>query len=819
MLNVNLKSEWPWPEWEAEKQIGKGSFGVVYKAVRREHNIESTAAIKVISIPSDSSEIDSLRSEGLNLDSTRAYLQSVVDDFVSEIQLMETLKGTQNIVSVEDYKVVERTKDIGWDIYIRMELLQPFSSYIANKKMTEAEVINLGIDLCSALEVCGKRNIIHRDIKPENIFINSFGDFKLGDFGIARKMENMTGGLSQKGTYNYMAPEVANSGNYDARVDIYSLGIVLYRLLNDNRLPFIETEQQLLNPNERRNAVERRLRGEALVPPCNASKDVAGIVMCACAYKPEARFSNATAMKNALIDAANKKGNTKAVARQPVVKNDVNPDYTTAVRKMNVDNNAATAKIPTAAVVAQTPVVTQPPVVTVAPVNPVQQPQPANVNTPAKAPANNKKPVDAAAKKKKKKKTIRILITVLVLIILLGIGGLVGYFYLENQKEQESDINKIISEVQVMIQEKNYDDAFKAIKDGIEKYPDAESLKEKQDEIEEAEIKNIISEAQALAKDKKYSEAIKAANKGLEKYPDSEELKKKKAEFEKSLADKNQAIQESIEAIIADAKALADKGDYEGALETIEEGLETYTDSADLIAKKDEYIAILADETKTGVLTEAAGFAESGDYVSAMKVIKTAQTKYGDCKEYTDAYGNYEATYINETIAETDKMLEANRFDDAEAFLTEAKENVSDDTLITEKINGIKDLKPTKLNALYVIDSYSSEYKNEPFTNSYGSVYNGYYLFRGNNSYTLLNLNKEYSTLAGSVCPSTDTNGKVCVFNIYVDDELVFTQEIDKTTEVVNFEVDVKNKKTLKIVVSGGDSYSYLGVVDTYLTK
>ncbi len=102
-----------WPEWQIEgKPLGKGSFGVVYKAVRRDHNVESFAAIKVISIPADPSEVDSLRSEGLDMNATRTYLQGIVNDFVSEIQLMESLKGVQNIVSVEDYKVVEKTGEI-----------------------------------------------------------------------------------------------------------------------------------------------------------------------------------------------------------------------------------------------------------------------------------------------------------------------------------------------------------------------------------------------------------------------------------------------------------------------------------------------------------------------------------------------------------------------------------------------------------------------------------------------------------------------------------------------------------------------------------
>ncbi len=294
-----------WPEWQIEKKLGRGSYGVVYQAVRKDHHVESHAAIKVISIPSETSEVDSLRAEGLDMNATRTYLQGIVNDFVNEIQLMESLKGIQNIVSVEDYKVVEKTGEIGWNIYIRMELLTPFNTYICDKKMTEKEVIKLGTDICTALEICSRRNIIHRDIKPENIFVNDFGDFKLGDFGIARKLENMTGGLSQKGTYNYMAPEVANSTTYDARADIYSLGIVLYRLLNNNRLPFLDTEKQLLNPNERRIAMERRIRGERLKAPCEASPAMAEIVLRACAYDPNVRFQTASEMKQALLSVAN----------------------------------------------------------------------------------------------------------------------------------------------------------------------------------------------------------------------------------------------------------------------------------------------------------------------------------------------------------------------------------------------------------------------------------------------------------------------------------------------------------------------------------
>ena len=81
-------------------------------------------------------------------------------------------------------------------------------------------------------------HVVHRDIKPENIFVSATGDFKLGDFGIARTIEKTTFGMSKKGTYPYMAPEIYQGKESDILVDMYSLGLVMYRMLNDNRLPF-----------------------------------------------------------------------------------------------------------------------------------------------------------------------------------------------------------------------------------------------------------------------------------------------------------------------------------------------------------------------------------------------------------------------------------------------------------------------------------------------------------------------------------------------------------------------------------------------------
>ena len=244
--------------------------------------------------------MESLRSDGMTQDGTRTYLQGIVDDFVNEIQLMETLKGIQNIVSVEDYKVVERTGEIGWDIYIRMELLTPFNDWKGTRTLSEAEVIRLGIDICSALEICEKKQIIHRDIKPANIFISDTGDFKLGDFGVARTASASTGASTFAGTVNYMAPEVFRREKYTASVDTYSLGLVMYQLLNANRMPLYPPYPQPITPSSRERAQAQRLSGAALPPPANAEGRLAEIVLKACAPDPAQRYDSPTVMRQAL---------------------------------------------------------------------------------------------------------------------------------------------------------------------------------------------------------------------------------------------------------------------------------------------------------------------------------------------------------------------------------------------------------------------------------------------------------------------------------------------------------------------------------------
>ena len=294
-----------WPEWKIIEKIGEGSFGKVYKAQRTERGKSFYSAIKIINIPGSQSELNSVRSETGDDQSVRQYFQNLVEECIQEISTMEYFRGNSYIVSVEDFKVMEYLDAIGWEISIRMEYLTSFIEYCAEKQLTENEVIKLGMDLSRALDYCRKLKIIHRDIKPENIFVSRFGDFKLGDFGIARELERTMSGFSKKGTYSYMAPEMYKGEKYDSRVDIYSLGLVLYKLMNHNRLPFMSLEKQFITYRDKENALNKRIAGEKMNAPADAGAIFAQIILKACAYDPSERYQTPEEFYRALDDLKN----------------------------------------------------------------------------------------------------------------------------------------------------------------------------------------------------------------------------------------------------------------------------------------------------------------------------------------------------------------------------------------------------------------------------------------------------------------------------------------------------------------------------------
>ena len=283
-----------WPGWETVGLIGHGNFGAVYEIRRKLGGIEENAALKVIQIPQSQHDIDEMYSNGYDEEDVTTAFQSHMESILSEYSLMRKMNGHTNIVSCDDIRYVQHDDGIGWDIFIKMELLTPLTKALP-AQIDEQTTIKIAKDICAALVLCKKSNIVHRDVKPQNIFMSEFGDYKLGDFGIAKTVEKTSGG-TMAGTGPFMAPEVAHFQPYGHSADIYSLGIVLYWLLNERRMPFMPLPPEKPKISMELEAKERRLRGEPLPAPAHGSKALQAVVLKACAYDPAERYHTAAEM-------------------------------------------------------------------------------------------------------------------------------------------------------------------------------------------------------------------------------------------------------------------------------------------------------------------------------------------------------------------------------------------------------------------------------------------------------------------------------------------------------------------------------------------
>ena len=316
MTDLNI----PWRDWKAVRRIGNGSFGSVYEIERQDgFGHTEKAALKVISIPKEESEIDSLMANGYDANSITEYFRTSLNNIMNEYAMMAALKSHSNIVSCEDRTAVRKANGIGWDVYIRMELLTPFTKEIKEKEISVEETVKVGKDLLKAISACHEKKIIHRDIKPENIFVTEYGEYKLGDFGVARIMSHTTN-ATKTGTPYYMAPEVDNNEKYGKEADIYSLGMVLYWLLNNRRLPFEPTDHLPL-PSEKDKAYKTRISGKEVPEPLNGSSELKKVIRKALAYDPKKRYRTAEEMLNAIDSIQNNAGKESKMKPELDLKN------------------------------------------------------------------------------------------------------------------------------------------------------------------------------------------------------------------------------------------------------------------------------------------------------------------------------------------------------------------------------------------------------------------------------------------------------------------------------------------------------------------
>ena len=289
-----------WPGWHVVARLGGGTYGDVFQIYKVDNTgIRTESALKVIQI------VDNNLSD-----------PTPPESVLSEIRIMEILRGAPNIVAIEDSYYLKDPGGSGLArLFIRMELLKSFEDILRQSEemlrcgyqpeqafMSVSEVCKLGIDICTALDYCEQYNIIHRDIKPANLFIDRFGNYKVGDFGVSRQVSfiEIAHTMTGIGTITYMAPEVYMGGVYNHTVDIYALGLVLYQLLNYGRAPFLPDYMTELSASSVDDANYKRLNGVKIPKIPYIDIKLNKIILKACAYRSEARYQTAGEFRSAL---------------------------------------------------------------------------------------------------------------------------------------------------------------------------------------------------------------------------------------------------------------------------------------------------------------------------------------------------------------------------------------------------------------------------------------------------------------------------------------------------------------------------------------
>lgn len=780
-----------WRDWTIIQKIGEGSFGEVYKAQRNELGTEFYSAIKIIRIPKSKTESDAVRSEiGLDNKSTTAYFKGFVDECVNEIKLMESFKGTQNIVSVEDYKVIPKENEIGWTIYIRMELLTSFIDYSRNRALTEKEVIKLGIDICNALEFCAKLNVMHRDIKPENIFVSSFGFYKLGDFGIARKLEKASSGMSKKGTYNYMAPEVyKGSSNYDYTADIYSLGIVMYKLLNNNRLPFVPANAEKVTYQQMQSAFESRMNGVMMPKPINASTSLSNIILKACDYNPSSRFRSASEFKRAL----------QAVLQGKSVV--FNKEKISAVSSNQVRNTYSD---------------------------------------------NNFKEVPKSPEEKEKKKMStgkKVFLAILAILLIAGItAGVIAISWYTSPDQ------KIIR----AMEDGDFDSALDIYEDdgqvtstlveSLEKRIENLKTDFKNDKIEYTVAKmelNTIKKMNIASLDDKIEEAesyidslnaSKTAFNTAESFYDSGEYDKAIEQYKLVIEEDNnynkakdklaKATEKYRESVLSKAEQFAKEDLYTQAITEIENALNVIPNDSELTEALTLYKSKNESKESESLVNEAKSYADKGDYENAIRSI-TSNKDYMSDKNLSSAFAEYEAKYVEQIQKEVDEKLDSN-YDDALATVKTAKSVLPDNKEISDLYDKVVSSEPTKLSAMKMSNSEAFEQMTESgVEDSLGNLYSPGNLFMissyaSSYGYAEFFSGNEYKKLSGVIATADESEESQCRLEFYVGNDtkemtLVKSYNLTRTTKPQNISVDISGYEWVKIqlVHSNNEDYDY----------
>lgn len=207
-------------------------------------------------------------------------------DFINdEASFLKTISQSGDCFNYLDIYVNNNPAKKKIEFFIITENLKSLSEVMKSKDFDENKVLDFGIQMSAILERLESKNIFHGNINPDDIFVTFDGKYKLGGFSdFESKIDDMS----------FIAPEIYKKENADFTTDIYSLGLIMYSMSNNGKIPF-ENDEVIKD-----DAVKMRFDGKAVTAPKNGSEKLKSVIVIACQPNNDNRWKNAGNIKNAL---------------------------------------------------------------------------------------------------------------------------------------------------------------------------------------------------------------------------------------------------------------------------------------------------------------------------------------------------------------------------------------------------------------------------------------------------------------------------------------------------------------------------------------
>lgn len=290
-----------------------------------ERDSQKKCIVKIISTPTSQSQLDALLLSGAYTDaqSALAYFRTVADGIIDEAKVLQRLSQLEGFSPYISWQLVPMTDGVGFDVYTLSEYRKTLAKLLRGDNLTHLAAVNLGLDLCTALAVCRRIGYLYVNLKSDNIYLSDNNTWKIGDIGFVRLDSLKYASLPERYRSEYTAPEINDAfASLNTTLDIYALGLVLYRIYNGNQLP----------------ANFEEAKKEQLPPPDYADYEMAEIILKACDPDPANRWQDPIEMGQALVSYMQRNGvNDTPIIPEPI---SIEPDAPASLTSETAEGNS-----------------------------------------------------------------------------------------------------------------------------------------------------------------------------------------------------------------------------------------------------------------------------------------------------------------------------------------------------------------------------------------------------------------------------------------------------------------------------------------------